>query len=123
MQFTLDTDNTAFRISAYGEGFIVINDERLEHSLIVTPGSLHRDWRPADIDSLGVEHMERIAALEPEIVLLGTGRSQHFPPAHLLAPMANRGIGLEIMHTAAACRTYNVLMAESRRVAAALFMI
>ena len=64
--------------------------------------------------------MRNCVALEPEIVLLGTGDRQHFPHPRLLAPLTERRIGVEVMDTRAACRTFNILVAEGRRVAAAL---
>jgi uncharacterized protein len=74
------------------------------------------------VAELAAEHLERAIALEPEVILLGTGARQHFPAPALLRAMLARGIGLEVMDTAAACRTFNVLASEYRRVVAVLFV-
>jgi uncharacterized protein len=87
------------------------------------PQRLVRDWPPQRIEQATLADFRAIAALEPEIVLLGSGRGLRFPPAALLAPLYERGIGVEVMDTGAACRTYNILVTEGRIAAAALIMI
>lgn len=97
--------------------------ETLQHSFLLTPAQLVRDWTPEHYEQLAPEHIEPILALEPELVLLGTGASLRFPHPGFGAPLMQHGIGMEVMDTAAACRTYNILMAEGRHVLAALLMI
>ncbi len=80
------------------------------------------DWPPAQLDALRPEHLEAIFDLEPEVVLLGTGERQRFPPADIRAAFAARRVGLEVMDLGAACRTYNILVQEERRAVAALFL-
>lgn len=123
MKVSLDTGSASHRIRAYGEGSITINEDVYTSDLIVMPEHIVPEWASAPVAELTPGHLEVIEPYEPEIVLLGTGREQHFPPMQLMAALSRRGIGLETMDTAAACRTYNVLMSEDRRVAAALLMI
>ncbi|MGE5624824.1 MAG: Mth938-like domain-containing protein [Bacillota bacterium] len=110
-------------IRAYAPGRINVSETLLTRSFIVAPDRLVEDWAPQRFEDLKPEHLEVALALEPEILIVGTGAEQHFLAAELLADVARKGIGLEIMDTAAACRTYNVLLSEDRKVVAALFMI
>lgn len=105
--------------TGYGEGFVMLNGERRERAMIVMPERIV-DWPAAGFAALAEAHFEAIVALKPEVVLLGTGGRLRFPHPRLTAPLARAGIGLEVMDVQAACRTYNILMAEARVVAAAL---
>ncbi len=107
-------------ITGYGEGWVAVNTIRYERSLIVLPERVIKDWDATDFDSLTVAHFERIAELKPEVVLLGTGKTHRFIHPRLTAPLTAIGVSVECMDTAAACRTYNILMAEGRQVAVAL---
>jgi uncharacterized protein len=109
-------------ISGYGAGWVEINTTRYGHSLIVLPGLLVTDWHVDGFDSLAASHFERLAQLTPEIVLLGSGAAHRFVHPRLCRALLDAGIGLECMDTAAACRTYNILMSEGRHVAAALII-
>jgi uncharacterized protein len=122
MKLHLDTTAGAHRITAYGAGYVTVDERQLTRSFILTPKDLITDWSPQNVAELDEAALEAVARLQPGIVLLGTGSEQHFPPSSLLAPMLAQGIGIEIMTTAAACRTYNILVAESRPVAAGLFI-
>lgn len=123
MKVSLDTGTASHLIKAYGAGSIQINETVYHRDLIVMPESIEPDWASAPIAELGPDHFAAVRDYAPEILLLGTGRNQIFPPARLMAELGRQGMGLEVMDTAAACRTYNVLMSEDRRVAAALMMI
>lgn len=92
----------------------------LERSFIISPGQLIDDWRPETMAAVTKADIERVAELNPEVVLFGTGENMRFPAPELLVPLYERGIGVEVMTTAAACRTYNILAGEGRKVAAAL---
>lgn len=92
-------------------------------STIITPDSLIDNWQPSRPTELAASHMQAVLALEPEIVILGTGRRLCFPPNEIAQACHLVGAGFEVMDTGAACRTYNILAAEGRRVAAALLMI
>ncbi len=81
-----------------------------------------RDWPPRGVEELGIEHLATIFELAPEVVVLSTGATQKFPRAALRAEFATRRIGLEVMEVGAACRTYNVLVGEERKVVAAILL-
>jgi uncharacterized protein len=123
MKFVLDSSGNGYAIQRYGTGEIIINEAVYRESLILLPDQVVPDWSPNSFDELDRGDLTQLVELSPEIVLLGTGRKQHFPHPALLQPLMQKRIGLEAMDTASACRTYNILMAEGRRVAAALFMI
>ena len=122
MKMHLDNIAGANRITGYGAGYVSVNEESITRSFILTPEALITDWGPRDVVDLDESSLQAVARLSPTIVLLGTGIEQHFPPSSLLAPMLGQGIGIEVMTTAAACRTYNILVAEGRPVAAALLI-
>ena len=123
MRFAEDDNTGQFQIRAYGVGQITVNDEVLTHSLILSAETLLRDWPPQRFEDITAEHLRAAVELNPEIIILGTGAQIRFPNPGITAALQARGIGVEIMDTAAACRTYNVLVGERRRVAAALLMI
>jgi uncharacterized protein len=108
--------------TGYGEGYVEVNRARHAASLIVSADRLVTDWPAASVDALGADHLAAIVELKPEIVLLGTGRAFRFPEPALLAPLHKARIGVEVMDTAAACRTYNILLGEGRNVIAALIV-
>jgi uncharacterized protein len=106
-------------ITGYGEGYVMINGERRRSSVVVLPERIV-DWRAESFDRLTAEDFGFLKTLNAEIVLLGTGARQRFPHPRLTAALAQAGIGVEVMDVRAACRTYNILVAEERKVAAAL---
>lgn len=118
----LHTSNTAGLnlFTAYGADFVAVNHQKHEKNLIVLPESLIENWTHATATTLNEADMQRLMELGTEIVLLGTGNLLRFPPGALMRPFAPAGIGLEVMDLQAACRTYNILAAEGRHVAAAL---
>jgi len=111
------------RIRQYGPGRITVNDTVLQQSFLLTPDQLYGDWLVTGVEALTETHFRRIAEIAPEVVLLGTGATLRFPAPAVMLPLIKAGIGLEVMNTPAACRTYNVLMGDGRRVLAALLMI
>jgi uncharacterized protein len=108
--------------TGYGDGYVEVNRARHPASLVVGGERLVTDWPVTSVDGLSGDHLAAILELEPEIVLLGTGRSFVFPDQALLAPLYKAGIGVEVMDTSAACRTYNILLGEGRNVVAALIV-
>jgi len=108
-------------ITGYGEDYVQVNNLRYQSSVIVTPEQV-LEWPVEDFSGLTPESLEGIRALAPEILLLGTGPRQRFPHPRLTAALVQSGIGVEVMDLKAACRTYNILAAESRKVAAALLL-
>ena len=109
-------------ITGYGQGWIEINTKRYEQSLVVLPNLVVTDWLVTDFPSLSAENFQQLLEYKPEVVLLGTGDKHRFAHPKLTRSLTEAGIGVECMDTAAACRTYNILMSEGRHVAAALLL-
>lgn len=106
--------------TAYGDDYVAVNHEKHLKNLIVLPENIIPEWSTATVETLAAEDMQKLLELSTEIILLGTGSRLRFPAGPLMRPFAPAGIGLEIMDLRAACRTYNILAAEGRKVAAAL---
>jgi uncharacterized protein len=106
--------------TGYGAGYVSVNGQRFERSLIVLPDRIVADWGAASFDALAPEHFDTFIGIAPEIVLLGTGARLRFPRPEITRALVEARIGLEVMDVQAACRTYNILAAEARHVAAAL---
>ncbi len=109
-------------MTGYGAGYIEVNRIRHTGSLLLTPETV-QPWDADRLEQLLPRHFAQVLALEPELVLVGTGAGQRFAPAAILLPLVQAGIGFELMDTAAACRTFNILMAEGRRVVGAFLAI
>ena len=107
-------------IRSYSEGKIEIQDQVITGPVIVSRDTILTDWHPAEFTELSLEDFSQVMALEPEIILFGTGTVQRFPDIALLTEILQRGIAFEVMETGAACRTFNVLVGEYRKVVAAL---
>lgn len=122
MKLHKDQIRTDFRIRGYSDSEVWINDTTYRASLIVSSTRLHTQWPPSEVAELKVEHLTPLIEMEPEIVLLGTGNRQTFPEPILLTPLLERRIGVEVMTTEAACRTFNILQADERQVVAALML-
>jgi uncharacterized protein len=123
MRFTLDAGSGINLIRSYQYGSEVrVGERSVQTSCIVSADTLIQSWKPNTVDELTSEHLAPIFELKPEVVLLGTGSVQRFPDAAIRSAFASRGIGLEVMELGAACRTYNVLVQEDRRVVAALML-
>ena len=111
------------RITAYGAGFVTVEESTFAGTVLLGQGAHATDFderRPGDVSAATVE---RILERSPEVVLLGTGARHVFPPPGVLAPLTRAGIGVEVMSTSAACRTWNILSAEGRKVVALLLPI
>ena len=108
--------------TGYGVGYVAVNQARYEKSLVVLPDRIIEGSLPAAVADLTRGHFEFLLGLHPEIVLLGTGERLSFPAPELSRCLAAAGVGLESMSTSAACRTYNILTAEGRRVLAAVLI-
>ena len=107
--------------SGYGAGYVAINGHRYERSVIVLPDRVV-DWDIHRFEQLSQSAFVSLASLPIDVLVLGTGTALRFPPAACLQSLVQAGIGIEVMDTQAACRTYNVLLAEDRRVAAAVLV-
>lgn len=122
MKFAEDHNTARYKITAYDSESIGINGKSFERSLILSPMDLILDWEPMEYTHLQAEHLDALYQLDAEVILLGTGKNQIFPDRTVLKQLALNKIGFEIMDTQAACRTFNILMAEGRTVVAALFL-
>ena len=146
MQVSLEVNPGSYAIHAYESGEITVKlpfgntsplqddkaqdlpdsgrsrHETLRTSLIISPTQLIRNWPPQGFDDLKASHFKLLSELEPEIILFGSGDTLRWPAPALLAPLIDSGIGVEIMDTGAACRTYNILMADGRKFLAALLV-
>jgi uncharacterized protein len=109
--------------TGYGEGYVEVNRARHTSSIVVSAERVLTDWPATSVESLGADHLAAILELKPEIVLLGTGPTFRFPEPARLAILHKAGLGVEVMDTPAACRTYNILLGEGRHVVAALIII
>lgn len=121
MKFTLDSRDDLNLIRGYGPGEVRIGELVQRAPCIVTAQQLLLDWQARDVATLGLAQLDAIFALTPDVVLMGTGAKQTFPAREIRQAFAARRIGLEVMDLGAACRTYNILVQEERRVAAVLF--
>ncbi|EKD70038.1 MAG: hypothetical protein ACD_46C00663G0003 [uncultured bacterium] len=121
---TLDLDNNEaqFQIRSFKPGFIQVNDQSFTASIIITPIQLITDWPPQQVKEITADSLNMILTIKPDILLIGTGDLHVFLSADIYGHLINAGIGVEMMNTIAACRTYNALSAENRNVAAALII-
>ena len=119
MKLHASMPSAAQTITAYGDDYVKVNGERRDSSAVVTP-SRTVAWENRTFDALTREDFAFLAGLGVDIVLLGTGPRQRFPSPRLTAPLAQARVGLEVMDLKAACRTYNILVAEERKVGLAL---
>lgn len=122
MKLHADPRSTNHTVTAYDAGQVSIDGRPYTRSLLLLPDRIDAGWGPADFAALAAEHLAALLPLACDVILLGTGRRQRFPAPALLRPLLEAGRGVEVMDTPAACRTYNVLVAEGRRPAAALIV-
>lgn len=120
MELSLDKGD-GLHIRSYKDGEIRTDDQTYTSSIIITAKQAEL-WRPQNIEALQEEDLLELLAFNPQIIILGTGRSLKFPPISLFRCFIEKKIGYEVMDTAAACRTYNVLMTENRAVVAGLLV-
>lgn len=122
MKFHLTRSGGRNLFTGYGDGYVKVNDARYETHVIVTPEGEVSEWSAESFETLTPAHFDALLALSPEIVILGTGERLRFPTPRITQPLAQARVGFEAMDTKAACRTYNVLMAEGRQVVAAILI-
>ncbi|MGX5671827.1 Mth938-like domain-containing protein [Thermomonas fusca] len=118
MQLNLERPDYQYFLRGADGGSALVNERRLTASFIIAPEALVENWPVRDASALAPTDLEPLLALAPELLLLGTGARQVFPPAAALATCLQRGVGIEVMSNAAAARTYTVLAGEGRRVVA-----
>lgn len=122
MKLTEHRDTSINIIRHYTPGEVTINQQHYQHSCIITQQQIINDWNINHIDQLNAEHLQALLAFKPEVLIIGTGETQIFPPAALFGLCAQAGVSLEVMNNAAACRTYNVLTTEDREVVLGLIL-
>ena len=122
MKLHLTSAENNHLITGYGQGFVEINKQRYVQNLVVMADKLILDWPATDFASLTELHFTKLIDLKPEVVLLGTGEKHQFLHPKIVQKLTENSIPLECMTTAAACRTYNILMSEGRNVAAMLIL-
>lgn len=120
--FTLDENTSQYQIRSYQPGKIQVNEHTFTNSIIVAPNLLITDWQPQSVEELSIASFTQIISLKPAILLIGIGSKPCFLPIEVYGELLNHGIGVEIMETGAACRTFNALSAENRHVIAALLV-
>ena len=120
MKFQHDQFGAA--ITSYGPGWVAVRGQRIDRSLVLTSEGGVSDWPCRRFEELSAAQFEPLARAQPELVVFGSGQTLRFPKPAWVRPLIEAGIGLETMDTAAACRTYNILAAEGRRVIAALLL-
>ncbi len=123
MKFSQADPGDGYLIEGYEPGRIRIDGRFFDSGLILTPRRILPSWGPRVVADLTEEHIDALLTLDPQVILLGTGARQVFPTLPLLSRALTRGMGIEVMDTGAACRTYNILMAEGRQVVAGLLPI
>ena len=118
MQLNLERPDYTWYLRGADGRQALVNDRTLTHSFAIAPDALVEDWNVGDAAAMSPADLDPLLALQPELIVLGTGETQRFPPAAVLAAALSRGIGIEAMTNAAAARTYSVLAGEGRRVVA-----
>ena len=118
MQLNLERPDYQYFLRGADGVSALVNDRRIECSFVIAPDALVEDWPVRDAGVMAPSDLDALFAQEPELIVLGTGATQVFPPAVVMATCLQRGIGLEVMTNAAAARTYSVLAGEGRRVLA-----
>ncbi len=109
-------------ITGYGPGWLAVDAQTYERSMIVGARGLLEEWNCSKFEDLTPEHFAALAQLDAEVLILGSGKRNRFPPPAWLKPLMEKRLGLETMDTQAACRTYNILAGEGRNVVAALLI-
>ena len=122
MKLHLSNPGDTKLFTAHGADHVMVNGERHERSIVVLAEEVRSDWAVAGFDELSEAHFAYFVSLKPDVLLLGTGATQRFPHPRLYRALTDAGIGVECMDTPAACRTYNILVAEDRKVVAAILI-
>ncbi|NOT98052.1 MAG: Xcc1710-like domain-containing protein [Sideroxydans sp.] len=122
MALHLQTNTHQKLFSGHGTGYVAVNGQRFQQAIVVMSDAVHSNWDATDFASLTPAHFAYFLELKPEVILLGTGAKQQFAHPNLYRDLINAGISIEFMDTPAACRTYNILVAEDRKVVAAVLL-
>ncbi len=122
MALHLQTNTNLRLFTGHGAGYVSVNGHRYAQPIVVSADGVLTDWTATDFDSLAATHFDYFLGLKPEVLLLGTGAKQRFARPELYRELIKARIGIEFMDTPAACRTYNILVAEDRKVVAAILL-
>jgi len=122
MKFSEDKIDQGYYVTGYEAGVILINGDPKTSSFIISHTQLVENWAPTHIDELRSHHFDPLLELQPELVLIGTGEVLKFPAVTHYACLLQQNIGVEIMDSSAACRTYNILLNEGRKVVAGIIL-
>jgi uncharacterized protein len=122
LKFHLSNPGETKLFTAHAPDHVMVSGERYDHSIVVLAEKVCDDWSVASFDELSETHFDYFLALKPDVLLFGTGARQRFPHPRLYRGLTDAGIGVEFMDTPAACRTYNILAAEDRKVVAAILL-
>lgn len=122
MQLAQENPDFTYVLRGTSEAGILVNQETLTRSFLLTPNRIVQDWRPTSAADLTPDDMLALLELDPALVLLGTGPRQRFPSAAAMAALLTRGIGIEVMDSGAAARTFNVVATEGRKVVVAFLL-
>jgi len=122
MKFAEEHGDAHYKITGYEAQGIFINSRLFERSVLLSPMEIIDDWEPKFYSELEAHHLVSFYELKPEVILLGTGEKQIFPKPEILRALTKEKIGFEVMNTQAACRTFNIIMAEGRNVVAGFFI-
>ena len=122
MKLHLNQHTNRNQFTAHGAGYVMVNGQRHEQPLVVTPDEVLSGCLPASFDALEMAHFDALLELQPEVVLFGSGNQLRFPHPSLYQALSRARIGVECMDTPAACRTYNILMSEDRKVVAMILL-
>ena len=122
MKLQSDPHSGANTITGYGDGYVEINKTPYAHAVVLSSDGAISKWSAQSFDNLEAHHFSQLIDLEPELILIGTGKRQRFPKPELLKALISAKIGFEIMDSQAACRTYNILVGEGRQVLLALIV-
>ena len=122
MKLQSDPHSGANTITGYGDGYVEINKTPYDHAVVLRSDGAISEWPVKNFVELDASHFLQLIDLKPELILIGTGSRQRFPKPELLKTLIEAKIGFEIMDSQAACRTYNILVGEGRRVVLALIV-
>ena len=123
MQLTRDSDENILQVRSCEPGLIIVGESRITSHLLLSPSRLVPEWPVNDAAGLRPEDFLKVVEMQPDLVLLGTGRHLQFPAPLVNATLLEKGIGFEVMDSKAACRTFNILALEGRAVVAAILQV
>jgi len=120
MKFSQDLTDSGYVVTAYDNSGIKVNGKQFEKSFIISPDEFHENWTIDSISELSSTHIQQLLDMKPELIIVGTGNKLVFPPVEVYAALVKQNMGVEFMDTNAACRTYNILTGEGRKVVAGI---